>query len=273
MEKEIKTALFSWKHHEATMSLPHCFLWCGSVNWARKHFDNVVLVADDKARKFLAEGLQLPFTEVLELPPIPDELNPLYDLVKLNAHRLLALRGTPAIHIDYDCFLRKPLPVKILTAPYSCEYIYTPRQFVTDINNGLKLKMLDQENGELNLGLAAGISGGCDSETILDWTEKAIYVATHPDNRNFLLRQNGYQASVLFGEVAPGSYFKGRVETLFASENANDRTEEIYRKNGYIHLAGPLKKDRGAMAQAAMRVQLDFPEEFKLTAERLDNLS
>jgi len=42
-----------------------------------------------------------------------------------------------------------------------------------------------------------------------------------------------------------------------------------YRRLGYVHLAG-LKEDRGAMAQAAELVRLDFPTEYMTTFLRWD---
>jgi hypothetical protein len=43
-----------------------------------------------------------------------------------------------------------------------------------------------------------------------------------------------------------------------------------YRRLGYVHLAG-LKDDRGAMAQAAELVRLDFPTEYRETFDRWDS--
>lgn len=260
----IETALFSWKHHTASMSLPHCLLWCGSVNYARKHFKNVVLVTDEKGKKLLVDGLNFPFTEVLEMPYIPDELLHIYDIQKLNAHLLMAQKNIPAVHIDYDAFLKKRLPPHLLEANFICEFPYEPKSFVVELNQKLPVPRLEK----VELGYSAGIIGGCDSKGIENWSSKSIEIATDPRNREFLKKQNGYQAATLFGEIAAGTDFKNNAQFLLPRGH---HFPEDYRSAGYIHLAS-LKKDHGVMAQAAIQVQISFPNEFMETGARFEEL-
>ena len=107
--------------------------------------------------------------------------------------------------------------------------------------------------------------GGTALERIIEVCEDSIRIGTHPENRQAFVDANGYQASVLLGEASFASAFPDAVELLkCGNSNAED-----YRRLGYVHLAS-LKEDRGAMAQAAELVRLDFPDEYRKTFERWD---
>ena len=97
---------------------------------------------------------------------------------------------------------------------------------------------------------------------------RSIDEALKSENLSLLTTQNGYQASVVFEELTSYAEFKGESEFLFPAS----QTHQDYLKAGYIHLAGNLKKERGALAQMAVRVQLDFPEQFIKTSTKFDNI-
>jgi hypothetical protein len=258
----ITTALFSWKHQEATMNLSHAWLWTGAVCYARRAGMRCVLVADDAGANYLSYRLGLPFDQIHALPALPDELTHVRDLTKLSALKLLADRGEAAIHIDYDAFIRKPLPASILTAPFAGEFFYTAKPFIGYVNETLRHKRLET----ITRGIGGGIMGGTALEQISAVCEESIRIGCHPENRQAFVEANGYQASVLLGEASFASAFPDAVELL---KHGNSNAEE-YRRLGYVHLAS-LKDDRGAMAQAAELVRLDFPTEYRETFDRWDS--
>ena len=259
----IETALFTWKHHEENISLWQAFLWCGSVNWARKHFKNVVLISDEKGEDLLVNKLDFPFTTKLRLPEIPSELLHIYGIAKLMGDQMLAEQNIPFVQIDYDAFLRKALPSRMLSAKFLAEFEYGKKEFAIDINSKLHAPLLIKEGG-----YAAGIRGGNDCARIYNMCSRSIDEALKPANLGFLITQNGYQASCVFEELASYAEFKGESEFIFPTT----QTHQDYLKAGYIHLAGNLKKERGALAQMAIRVQLDFPEQFTKTSIKFDNI-
>jgi len=259
----IETALFTWKHHEENISLWQAFLWCGSVNWARRHFKNVVLISDEKGEDLLFYKLDLPFTEKLRLPEIPAELLHVYGIAKLMGDQILSEQNIPFVQIDYDAFLRKPLPDRMLSAKFIAEFEYGKKDFAIDINSKLHTPLPIKEGG-----YAAGIRGGNDCAKIYNMCSRSIAEALKPENLDFLTAQNGYQASVVLEEASAYAEFRGEAEFLFPTTASH----QDYLRAGYIHLAGNLKKDRGALAQMAIRVQLDFPEQFKNTAEKFDSI-
>jgi hypothetical protein len=91
--------------------------WTLSVNLAWMHFDEVELVTDNYGKTLLVNRLNLPFTSVIDVLDVvvPEHIKDLYwTFGKLWAYYL---QEEPFIHIDYDVFLWKKLPEKILTAP------------------------------------------------------------------------------------------------------------------------------------------------------------
>ena len=260
----IDTAVFSWKGPTKEWTLFHIILWCWSVNSAAKHFKDVILVSDKDGQKFLSEKLQLPFSEIIDLPSITDELTHIYDLPKLHALNIVSKGGRAAIHIDHDAILRRKLPNDILASKFICEFKYNPRPLTRQINSSLPIPRLS----EITTGLAHGVFGGCDLDKIIEFTEKSIDIATDERNREFLKQCNGYEASVLFGEVSSGDVFGDTCSVLLPS---GELCGEDYRKIGYIHLAGNLKKDKGVLAQAAFMAQLDFPNECSMVSKLFDD--
>jgi hypothetical protein len=212
----------------------------------------------------LIDKLQLPFTDFYPLPEIPDELCHIYDLTKFQALAVLASKGIPALHIDHDAYLRKPLPERILKAASVAEFLYEPKKFVYELNRRLPVPRLEV----IGMGCAGGIVGGCDLEAFTAIAAASLDIASNPKNRAMLKATNGYQAAVLFGEVSQGSNLAERTEVLLPRGNGY---AEDYRKAGYMHLAG-LKADRGALAQMAIQTQLDFPEAYLATAKLFDSI-
>lgn len=261
----IETALFSWKYPHQNISLWQSFLWCGSVNWAKRFFKETVLVSDDMGIDLLVNKLHLPFDLVIKLPDLPNDLVHLYDLPKLASSIIMAERNIPFIQVDYDAWLCKKLPDTILNSVFFCEFLYNTKPFVNVINSSLPVRRFDQIPSK---SCATGIYGGNDLKNILNYSRESIRVATHSDNRSILRNVNGYQGSVLIGESAPGHAFEGKIETLLPRGN---NFPEDYRKAGYIHVAG-LKKNEGAMAKMAIRLQIDFPEEYLLTAKLFNTI-
>ena len=91
--------------------------WTLSVQLARRHFDAVELVTDHYGKALLVDALNLPFTSVRDEldAAVPEHIRDLFwTFGKLVAYHL---QDEPFIHIDYDVFLWKRPPERILHAP------------------------------------------------------------------------------------------------------------------------------------------------------------
>jgi len=174
----------------------------------------------------------------------------------------MADEGTPALHIDFDAMLRKKPPQELLSAPFCAEFKYQLKPFVTEIN----ARLPHPRFGVAPMyGLAGGIQGGNDCQTISKTATISLDIAIDPKNRSQLNVENGYQSSVTLGEAAWCNSFPDAVQ-LLPKGNA---CRGDYHKAGYVHLAG-LKLDRGALAQAELKVMHDWPAEYRATQNRFD---
>jgi hypothetical protein len=262
----IGTAVFSWKGPLRLLPLPHAFLWALSVNWAARWFPQVALVSDAPGREYLADGLGLPFTEIIELPEIPGEFAHIYELPKLHAAAILARRGTPFLHIDHDAFLRRRLSAAFLQAPFCGEFLYPAKDFLPLLNIRLGAPRFARTP---TVCCATGVFGGNDTEGIMCWCEASLATALHPANRDALRQANGYQASVLLGEAALGECIPCGLAPLLPQ---GIDSQEDYRATGFMHLRD-LKRDRAALLQTELYLLRDFHDAYFETARRFDALA
>src|SRR5262249_46794415 len=161
------------------------------VNLAQQHFAAVELVTDHYGKTLLVDRLRLPFTKVIdELDRVvPAHVKDLYwTFGKLWAYYL---QGEPFIHIDYDVFLWKKLPERILTAPMFGQNTESDiwkldfyRQGYRTLCGYLKHKPSDwvviypyiQKH---DIAINAGIIGGNDITFLRKYASIAIEMLTH----------------------------------------------------------------------------------------------
>jgi hypothetical protein len=262
----IETAVFSWKGPLRLLPLPHAFLRALSVNWAARWFPRVVLVSDAPGLAYFS-ALGLPFTELIELPEIPDDLAHIYELPKLHTAAILAQRGTPFLHIDHDAFLRRRISAAFLEAPFCGEFLYPAKDFLPLLNIRLGAPRFARTP---TVCCATGVFGGNDTEGILHWCKASLATALHPANRDALRQANGYQASVLLGEAAAAHAYEGGKTTPLLPHGMYSL--EDYRATGFMHLR-ELKRERAALLQAEGYLLRDFNAAYFETARRFDALA
>jgi len=257
----IQTAVFAWVQQPGkTLSLWDTLFWGAAVHHAARHFEDVVLLADDKSTALLSGFYELPFTETIPLKPIREELRHIYELPKLMACVEMAHRNTPFLCIDYDAFCRKRLPKHVLEAGTTAEYRYEPRKWQQELNALLPRPRFPQ----VDKAACTGILGGNNLDLLSKEANLSIECANHPDNRPYMEKQGGYQLATVLGEAVAGGF--PDLCPMFAEAD-----QESYYKAGFMHIAGG-KKDAGKVAQAAMHVQYDFPKLYIEIRDKFDML-
>ena len=251
-------AIYSWKYHVAPMSLSYSRMWAGSVFYAKRAGMTPVLVADQTGIDFLVSGMGLPFEEIIPMPELPDELVHVYDLQKLSALLAITGRGESAFHIDHDVFLRRPLPSRILSAPFAGEYFYESGQSAKSLHHTLPVQRF---SGAFPRGLAGGIAGGTDHARIAQVCRESLSIALDPRNCEVLQSAHGNLASTLFGELSFGHAFPDAAVLL-----PQGMVSQIdYYRAGYIHAAGALKSNAGSRMEMLEFFRTEFPVEFAAT--------
>jgi hypothetical protein len=261
--------------------------WILSVETARQHYPETVLVTDDEGARILVDGLGLDFNHV------STELNALHShdpdwwvLGKLYAYRA---QTKPFIHLDYDVFLWKAPPERLSCAPVftqNPEYFpfafddawYRPHVYdvaVKAVNGWLPVEWDWYVSLRGDQAFCCGILGGNRTDFISYYADTAIRIIEHPHNQlawsllgnkigdNILFEQYFLAACIAYHKSCEASpYHDLDVQCLFPS--AGDAfTPERAREAGYAHLIGGAKQDQVLAERLEKRVLHDYPSHYE----------
>ncbi|MGK7897542.1 MAG: DUF6734 family protein [Xenococcus sp. (in: cyanobacteria)] len=281
---------FSEKHHLLS--------WILSLETARKHYSETVLVTDDEGAQMLVDGIGLEFDSVsTELNSLQKHNPDWWMLGKLYAYKL---QNKPFIHLDADVFFWEGLPKDIASAPV---FAQNPETFI--FGNGSKdccwyrpevyTETIRATNGWLpkewdwyvshqgNRAYCCGFLGGNQVAFINHYANTAIKIIEHPKNQSalallanksedaMLLEQYVLSACIEYHKYLADSPFQGiDICCLFnsmedAARNAN--------KHGYTHLLGDAKKNKQIIQRLEKRVAEDYPIHYERCLRYLNNIN
>lgn len=279
--------------HAWMRPIDHLLSWVISVQTARRHHTEAVLVTDTPGQRLLVEKLGLPFSFVCtELDRLSNEHPDWWMLGKLVGY---SLQNRPFVHIDSDVFLWKPLPHHVATAPVfaqnpeyhlaGCDYRPGDiAQAMHDTGGALPPEwewgtsrgpMLQAEN--------CGVLGGQDHDFLQHYARLAIDLLLEPANRtgwgrlpdkqpyNFVVEQFLLSACVGYHGSRPGSRYHGvRAAHVFASwAEAFDPNHAA--RIGYTHLMAA-KRHRATGQRLEARVRREWPDFYRRCVRWQDEL-
>jgi hypothetical protein len=279
--------------------------WTLSVNLAQMHFDEVELVTDNYGKMLLVNRLNLPFTKVLnELDiVVPEHIKDLYwTFGKLWTYYL---QEEPFIHIDYDVFLWKKLPERILTAPMfgqNTESDIWKLEFYRQGNKTLCGYLRRRPNDWVviypyienhDIAINTGIIGGNDISFLEKYALSTVEMVTHQENRE------GFEIIKRIDKMSGGrlahscnvvteQYLYSKL--CFISGKWNDMTllldekkiniegdyhsslNRACQKIGYTHLIGlDAKQNVETMRRLKKRIQANFRDYYEKIQEIINN--
>ena len=268
-------SLLTQKSDDRGYSPTDALLWGLSFNLARRHFEKLEIYTDDDGAKFLVDDLGLKFDRVwLKLNNLSG--NPIWSIGKIKTY---ALQKEPFIHIDYDVFLWKQLPTRILDASLVAErperFTLTGRESIdgnknfsdfyhitrfVDVCKTIPKSWIPPGPG-VYLAYNAGILGGNAVDKINSYAELSLSII-EADPCSKIITPT--ELALLFEQYAFGAQFGEEVETLF--EDVPD--EELATRIGYTHLVGSSKRRLDHRKEIFRILQRDFPD----TANRVTTL-
>lgn len=269
----------------------HLLSWALSLETARRHYPQTVLMTDTAGARLLVDQAGLEFGEVTtELDALAGADTQLWALGKLYAYRA---QERPFVHVDSDVFLWNALPRRLVEAPVFTQnpepfepeaFFYRPGKVESSLlshggwvpeewgwylRSGLELR-----------GDCCGIMGGRNVEFIRHYAERAIHMVQEPANRlawghipdreldTISVEQFYLTACVEHYARVPDSPFAGvRMEHLFAT------ADEMYSAGaaqaaGYTHLIAGAKGNPALMERLEARVARDHPAAYERIARR-----
>ena len=266
--------------------LHHLLAWGLSVQAARRHYPETVLITDRPGKKLLVDQLGLPFAEVsTELERLHDADPGWWALGKLVAY---SIQDRPFVHIDSDVFLWKPLSNHIVESPVFAQF---PEHWPNEgpcgprdieqafAQSALKLPIewewarsrwesyFKEEN--------CGILGGSHLEFIRYYARTAIDLILNcnhkrawsrlPDKSGYMmiLEQFLLSACLEYHRFHPGSPYRGvKIKHLFPSwDQASDPNHAAHV--GFTHLMAGAKSSPAVGRRLEERVRRDDPTYFR----------
>jgi hypothetical protein len=210
-----------------------------SVLAALKSHGNIHLITTEWGKNFLGN---LPYTSI-EL--FEENINPDYSRVwaisKLYAYKQIIKKGEPFLHIDYDVFLFKTLPIRIINGGIICqqlegEELISNTYYLHDFENHCKNKYL--YNPVVRHAYNTGIFGGNDLKSISFYLNQAFKLLFDKENEYYWLHLNSatYLTYTLVIEqywLSQCLFYLNLTPTLIFDTYM---TEDIAKELGYTHL-------------------------------------
>lgn len=274
----------------------HLLAWVLSVEAARRHYPDTLLVTDSDGARLLIDGLGLPVRQVsTELDALAGADPALWMLGKLCAYRS---QDVPFVHIDTDVFLWQQLPARVEQADV---FAQNPEPFTLGASH-YRPERFQQlfavesagwvppewewalSHGNPQRGECCGIVGGNHLEFIRYYANTAIRVIEEPRNRagwarvgdkaefNTLIEQYHLAACVDHHRHHPASSFRG-VEIRYLFNAFGDPFDpNVAARAGFTHLLATAKQSMAVAARIERRVARDHPEAYARCVEQARRL-
>jgi hypothetical protein len=260
----------------------HLLAWVISLNVARRHYPDTLLVTDIAGKRLLVDQLGLPFVSVsTALERLHDIDICWWALGKLVAY---ALQREPFVHIDTDVFLWKRLPAWLEETPViaqhpeyftvgdGCYPLDSVESAMRDTGGRLPEEWLwTHARGQQQRSENCGICGGADVEFLNYYAELATMVALRPENQaGWKTRHNTWVHNMMVEQyllAACIEYHRHRLDSpyrhvrqgyVFASwGEACDQA--CAARAGFTHLQSDAKRHPAVGARIEARARREFP--------------
>ena len=267
--------------------LHHMLAWGISLQAARQHYPETVLITDTPGKRLLVDQLGLQFTHVsTELDRLGYVDIGWWALGKLVAY---SLQDQPFLHIDSDVFLWKRLPAHLERAPViaqSPEHFHTvhdpfgPRDIETafaesKLSLPVEWEWMRSRDTERFREENCGILGGNDIPFLRYYSQLAVNLATNPAHLatwsrfaekecfTMLLEQFLLAACVDFHHGHPTSPFRGVAIDYLFPDFGDSLDPNIAARVGFTHLLGGAKSHHAVGQRIEARARRDDPSYFR----------
>lgn len=225
------------------------------VDTLRKNYQNIYLITDNLGKEIF-ENINWSGIST-ELESINFKKYPhIWSLGKLYAINIIANKGNPFIHIDYDFFITKKLSDEVINSDilvqskeYQIDFIYN-----TKLYNEVNIKRYLNNYKPINFSYNCGIVGGKNFNFWKEYSSKAISQVEDPENTFFwqsktndekwwskaVLAEQYYLTCLLEEKnVKPTFIF----DNYLCERNYSPFQTDYFKDTGAIHFLGPFKSN------------------------------
>jgi hypothetical protein len=212
-----------------------------SVLTALKNYGNIHLITTRKGKEYLGD---LPYTSIEFFEEnINTDYWRIWAISKLYAYKQIIKKNEPFLHIDYDVFLFKKLPERILKAGtifqnLEGEHCINGSYDYDNFVNKCKYKPFFDKN--VMFAYNVGVFGGNDTETLKFCVDNIFDLIFHKDNVKFFTTDS-LNISWAYSVLTEQMYLAMCLEHLGVKPTLlfpNDNFDEISKEIGYTHLMG-----------------------------------
>lgn len=230
-----------------------------SVEYAKKHFEQVELYTDNSGYALLIEKYNIGFTEAhTNLQVLNGAVSPEhFAFAKIYTCHL---QTEPFVHIDNDFILWQQLPSEILNAPLffqSPDYPHRADQYKLMLEmEGENVPQLIRDNASLT-SWNFGIMGFNDLSMIYEWYNAVLEYLSNIKDDEKTQRQTP-SVNMLFEQYFLSCLIHRDKTDVKALAINLDKIE--HPEIAFTHLWGDCKKNPELMERVSARLQKDFPE-------------
>ncbi|MBK5124371.1 hypothetical protein IQ288_31540 [Burkholderia sp. R-69980] len=259
----------------------HLLAWVISVNFARQHYPDTMLVTDIAGKRLLVDELGLPFKVVsTELERLRDVDLRWWTMGKLVAY---SLQTEPFVHVDADVFLWKRLPLWLEETPVIVQHPehFSKRDACYQLE-AVEASMREtggiipeewswtHARGPHQRAENCGICGGADLSFLNYYANLAMLVALRPENQagwrrlrdtwmNMVVEQNLLTACIEYHRHHQDSPFRGVRHDYLFDTAAHAFDPALATRAGFTHLISNAKRNPAVAQRIEARVRRDFP--------------
>lgn len=224
-----------------------------ALYYAKQHYKEINLITDYAGEKMLKNVFNWHSIST-ELESLPKEYKDVWSLGKIKSYNMISKYGDPFLHLDYDVFLIKPLPEKLVQSDLFCQSIeencYSRYQlYAFDKYCKNKFYPFEFDLQSEDWAPNCGIIGGKDLDFFQKYSDLVFKLVLDEENKMFWLCHylNSDKKSCI-----PEQYYLGlmskflnkKIETLFKVKF--DKVRNLQR-NHYVHLCREGKRDPQAL--------------------------
>lgn len=163
-----------------------------SAYFAKQSYGNIHFLTDSESECYFQD---VPWTSVeTSLDSVSHEYPDVWSLSKLEAYKIIAKKGDPFVHVDYDVILWRPLPEWLF---HTGVFAQCPEQTIGHLYETEKFFLNCPNKHCFDLqapdyAYNVGIFGGSDLDFIYSYADSAIKFVVDPANKNFWAKYSGY---------------------------------------------------------------------------------
>lgn len=206
----------------------------------KQNFGEVHFITDDTSLPYFKD---INFSSVaIEFNDLPKEYGEVWSINKLLAYKLIAKKGDPFVHVDYDVILWKGLEDRLKKADVFAQNKekesyswYGMEKFKANCPNLHIVGKVDVKDA-----VNVGIIGGNDLEFLYNYSNSGLELILDPKNKDFWLNYGGFDYHWNKAVIAEQyylavccKYYNKKVKMLFPNGWPNN--QEALEKN-YTHL-------------------------------------